>query len=346
MTSEDREKFTARFTNIHLEDKNAVKDGRVARLDKNDAHLQGYNSEKSVLDVPFSITDIVERGVPQPKVTRFLRKRDGTGRYKRIYEIGFDQFMERRHPSDHLNCSVVQIILDFSNQCTAAEQGKNFCLPSFSLHEEFSLPLDPNGCVSTPECITKVWTNRTKCNNHRAFFFCGKIPRPLDNRPLGTKTYTQCLAFTCYSCRPEITDKATASQPPSQQTAMSTWGQAAATTLYAGHLYTTGASTSYEGANYTSYPTAHTTGYKGDNYNSYPTAHTTGYKGDYYNSYPTVHTTGYGGDYYTSYPPPPLHPAPETPTTPPPPGMERKAPEVNQQSPLHLTPSTRNMHIT
>ena len=114
MTSEDREKLSVRFDNIHLEDKNVARDSRVARLDKNDAHLLGYNSEKSLLDVPFCITDIVERGVPQPKVARFLKKRDGTDRYKRVYEIGFDQYIGRRHPSDHLNCDVVQIVLDFS----------------------------------------------------------------------------------------------------------------------------------------------------------------------------------------------------------------------------------------
>ena len=213
MTSEDRKKLSERFDNIHLDDKNAVKHERIARLDKNDAHLQGYNSEKSVLDVPFSITDIVERGVPQPKVARIIRYRDGTGRHKRIYEIRFDQFIGRRYPSDPLNCDVVQIVLDFSKPRTIYEQSKNFCLLSFSLHKDFTLPLDPNGCVSTADSITKVWPDRTTYTNHRAFFFTGRIPRYLDNKPLGTPIYTECLASVLLSMQtrqcPRSSSKAT-----------------------------------------------------------------------------------------------------------------------------------------
>ena len=246
MTSEDRKKLSERFDNIHLDDKNAVKDKRIARLDKNDAHLKGYNSVKSVLDVPFSITDIVERGVPQPKVARIIRYRDGTGRHKRIYEIRFDQFIGRRYPSDPLNCDVVQIVIDFSKPRTIYEQSKNFCLLSFSLHKDFTLPLDPNGCVSTADSITKVWPDRTTYTNHRAFFFTGRIPRYLDNRPLGTPIYTECLASFCFRCRPDSAQEAAARQPASQQTAMSMSHHAAATTSYAGNTYRTGACNLYE----------------------------------------------------------------------------------------------------
>ena len=199
MTSEDRNKLSERFENIHLQDKNAVKNNRIARLDKNDAHLQGYNkADKSVLDVPFSITDIVERGVPQPKVARFLRYTDGTGRYKRVYEIQFDQFIGKRHPSDPLNCYVVQIVIDYSKPRTIYEQSKNFCQLSFSLHKDFTLPLERDGCVSTADSITKVWPDRTTYNNHTAFFFTGRKPRYLDNRPLGLPIYTECLASFCF----------------------------------------------------------------------------------------------------------------------------------------------------
>ena len=272
MTSEDRNKLSERFENIHLQDKNAVKDNRIARLDKNDAHLQGYNkADKSVLDVPFSITDIVERGVPQPKVARFLRYTDGTGRYKRVYEIRFDQFIGKRHPSDPLNCDVVQIVIDYSKPRTIYEQSKNFCLLSFSLHKDFTLPLERDGCVSTADSITKVWPDRTTYNNHTAFFFTGRITRYLDNRPLGLPIYTKCLASFCFRCRPESAQEAAARQPASQQTAMSMSDHAAATTSYAGNTYTTGACNWYDGANYTPYQTPDTNWYGGANYPSLPT---------------------------------------------------------------------------
>ena len=203
-------------------------------------------------------------------------------------------------------------------------------------------------------CITKVWPDRTRYNNHKAFFFTGKIPRPLDNRPFGTPIYTECMASICFSCRPKSAKKAAASQLPSQQTAMSTWDQAAATTSYAGNTYTTGAYNSYDGGYSTPYQTPHTTGYDRSYYTPYQTPHTTGYDGSYYTPYQTPHTTGYGGANYPSYQAPhttgngganyhsyqtpPLHPPPKTPTTPPPPGTEGNAPEVNQQPPLHLPP--------
>ena len=338
-----------------------VKQGRVARLDKNDAHLQGYNSEKSVLDVPFCITDIVERGVPQPKVARFLRYTDGTGRYKRVYEIGFDQYIGKRHPSDPLNCYVVQIVLDYSKPRTIYEQSKNFCLLSFSLHEEFSLPLERDGCVSTADSITKVWPDRTKYNNHTAFFFTGTIPRHLDNRPLGLPIYTKCLASFCFSCRPESAQEAAARQPASQQTAMSISDHAAATTSYAGNTYTTGACNSYDGANYTPYQTHDTTWYGGANYTSYQTPDTTWYGGANYTPYQTPDTTGYGGANYTPYQTPDTtgygganypslpttpsstrHPRPEEP-----PLQERKETpqKLTNKPPLHLPPSIRNRHV-
>ena len=134
-----------RFEKLHNRDIKAAKDDKIAALDlKNAAHQQGLHSEKSVLDEPYSITDILKEGLAQPIVAQFTKKSLHSVAYRQVYELQFDQYIGKWYPSDPLNCDILQIVLDDSDLKTYARSGKNKVLVSFSTHQNFTLPTHRN----------------------------------------------------------------------------------------------------------------------------------------------------------------------------------------------------------
>ena len=201
LDAKERRKLEKRFETLHDKDIEAAKEDKIAALElKNAPHQQGTHSEKSVLDEPYSITDILKGALAEPIVAQFTKKSLHSIAYRRVYELQFDQYIGKRHPSDPLNCDILQIVIDDSDIKTYAASGKSKVLVSFSTHQNFTLPRDRNVCVSNENCITKAWPGPV--HDHRKFFFSGKILRPLDNRKLGAEMYTKCLARNCFSCNP------------------------------------------------------------------------------------------------------------------------------------------------
>ena len=208
-TRSDTRDIKSRFHRAHRKDKIDITNNRIQALPKNLPHQTGLNSLKSILDEPYSITSIVKRVVESPKVVRFNEISETPGKYTRVYELGFDQFIGKCYPSNPLNCKVVQIVLRDLSYREAFSTGKNSCLLSFTLHKQFTIPLHG---VSTQQHIIKYWDGRDNVN-HRAIFYDRRFPAPLDIRPLGsTASYTTCFYPNCSKCSPQTGPQPTTSQ--------------------------------------------------------------------------------------------------------------------------------------
>ena len=109
----DRNHIENKFQVVHNWDKTNADNyaNGIEALDKNLPHQDGVNSSKSVLDKPFCATSLLQRVVTSPKIVRFKEYCGQPGLYRRTYELGFDEFIGRRYPSDPLNCKVAKVVL-------------------------------------------------------------------------------------------------------------------------------------------------------------------------------------------------------------------------------------------
>ena len=201
ISAKDQASLQRRFNNIHAEDIREAVNNRIAKIakirDKNVPHQQPINAVKSVLDEPFSITDIL-KSLDTPRAAKFTKEFPNSDS---VYEFEFDQCIGRRFIDHDLDCHILTAVLVNSDAQTYRESGgKNICLLSFSCHPKETLPLQPDGFSSNANGIVKLWTGNRL--NHRNYLVSRQVPRPLDSRRLGAPLYNNCRFPGCYSCDP------------------------------------------------------------------------------------------------------------------------------------------------
>ena len=206
ISAKDQASLQHRFDNIHADDIREAVNNRIAKIatirDKNVAHQQPINAGKSVLDEPFSITDIL-KSLDTPRAAKFTKEfpNSESVAYRCVYEFEIDQCIGRRFIDHDLDCNILTAVLVNSDAKTYRESGgKNVCLLSFSCHPKETLPLQPDGFSSNANGIVKLWTGNTL--NHRNYLVSRQVPRPRDNRRLGAPLYNNCHFPGCYSCDP------------------------------------------------------------------------------------------------------------------------------------------------
>ena len=163
ISDEDKAGLRRRFEDIHDRDIDAALNNRITKItsirNKNVGHQQPVNTDKSILDEPFSITDIL-KSVEKPRAAKFIKESPDTESvaYRRVYKFEFDQFIGRCHWDHRLDCKFLTAVLVNSNDKTYCESdGKNFCLLSFSCNKEETLPLKLDGFSSNANEIVKIW---------------------------------------------------------------------------------------------------------------------------------------------------------------------------------------------
>ena len=93
---QDKASLRRRFDDIHARDIREALNNRITKItsirDKNVPHQQPINAGKSILDEPFSITDIL-KSLAKPRAAKFTKEYPDTASiaYKRVYEFEFDQ---------------------------------------------------------------------------------------------------------------------------------------------------------------------------------------------------------------------------------------------------------------
>ena len=204
ISEDDKAGLRRRFEDIHDQDIEAALKNRITKItsipNKNVGHQQPTNADKSILDEPFSITDIL-KSLDKPRAAKFIKELPDTASvaYRRVYEFFFDQFIGKRYLDHGLDCKFLTVVLVNSNNRTYCESGgKNICLLSFSCNKEETLPIKRDGFSSNENEIVKIWAENQL--NHRDYLVSQESHRPLDSRKLGAPFYNNCRFPGCYSC--------------------------------------------------------------------------------------------------------------------------------------------------
>ena len=210
ISEDEKEGLRDRFEGIHNEDIEAALNNRITKItafpDKNIGHQQLVNAEKSILDEPFSISDIL-KSLGKPRAAKYIKESPNTTSlaYRRIYEFFFDQYIGKRQLDNPLNCKFLTVVLVNSNNQTYCQSGgKNICLLSFSCNKQETLPIKREDFSSNENEIVKIWAANQL--NHRDYLVSEKDHRPLDSRRFGAPFYDKCLFPTCYSCYSDSSD--------------------------------------------------------------------------------------------------------------------------------------------
>ena len=210
ISDNERQRLRDRFEKLHDQDIKAAINNKITKItafaDANIGHQQQVNARQSILDEPFSISDIL-KSLDRPRAAQFIKEWPDTDSlvYRRIYEFFFDQYIGKRQWADRLNCNFLTVVLVNSDNNTYCQSGgKNICLLSFSCNTQATLPTKREDVSSNENGIVKIWAANQL--DHRDYLVSGKNYRPLDSRRIGAPLYDKCLYPTCYSCCSDSSD--------------------------------------------------------------------------------------------------------------------------------------------
>ena len=209
ISDDEKQRLRDRFEDLHDQDIKAALNNKITKItafpNANIGHQQLVNAQQSILDEPFSISDIL-KSLGRPRAAKYIKESPDTQSlvYRRIYEFFFDQYIGKRQWDTPLNCNFLTVVLVNSNQTYCQSGGKNICLLSFSCNTHATLPIKREDFSSNENGIVKIWAANQL--NHRDYLVSGKDHRPLDSRRIGAPFYDKCLFPTCYSCCSDSSD--------------------------------------------------------------------------------------------------------------------------------------------
>ena len=210
ISDDEKQRLRDRFEDLHDQDIKAALNNKITKItafpNANIGHQQQVNAQQSILDEPFSISDIL-KSLGRPRAAKYIKESPDTQSliYRRIYEFFFDQYIGKCQWDTPLNCNFLTVVLvNSDNQTYCQSGGKNICLLSFSCNTHATLPIKREDFSSNENGIVKIWAANQL--NHRDYLVSGKDHRPLDSRRIGAPFYDKCLFPTCYSCCSDSSD--------------------------------------------------------------------------------------------------------------------------------------------